>query len=707
MQRNHLKIFKSESLEQHVDAGGHRTNNEVVNGKLNDVFRSITEVDYAQSAFEVVKLFPSVATHDATRLADSHVYLSEKPQDPLVNTLLIESPSLADDTKMATMRNLITSSTAKYHGMSVLTNAVESGALDLIVETTQTQVLPQVTTANDKLNVQAYAFSPNSSTTYNKTRVKTFVAPSSSNAAIFNINVDDYFEYLPDFTVKYLSVNGWRTLKPYENNAHFDEVKYQNNQFVFTLSAVYPMRAGTTLEVTYHSNKDYRKHSFATTPTLTLAPGEKIQPNTFRVKKAGEDGAVYTDKNGIFIDNTGNVFAQVNHDTGEITPSNAVDLNGTVNDDLGCIVLVATTESQAYPTNISFSVESDEYRVDSLRLVITRANGTTFSVGANASGVISHAEINGTLENGYVTLTASVDVANIAYDLTVIEKTAIDAPWLGINASALPNGGNVYIFNENRLVCIQNRNRTEKTSLTNGQTINSIVDADYVDITDSTGASLYDSNDANYSYDKPSGVITINTGISGFTAPFIITAVQFELRLVTQVEPNKLRLLSPVLRNYPQGAVVSSVTMLGDLQALALDERTQSAWSNNFGQKSAAGSSSLNLQQYPIEMNNLGAINQRWALVWGTNNTFVLFGESVGEIGSGDVLNDFAPINPITQQPFMIIRKEALGSGLQPGECLLFETTAAGNPIMVSRCISPGHSNIEFDSTTLSFKGYA
>lgn len=706
MQRNNLKIFKSESLEQHADAGGQRTNNEVVNGKLNDVFRSITEVDYAQSAFELVKLYPSVATNDATRLADSHVYLSEKPQDPLVNTLIIEPEALTDSAKLDDMRASINSARTKFHGMSVLTQAVTAGDMDLHLAATKAQLLPQVTLTNDQLNVQAFSFSPTTSSTHNKTRVKTFTAPASSNVAIFNIDVDDYFDAMPEFEVKYLSVSaGWRTLKPFENAAHFDEVNYQNGQFVFTLSSVYPMRAGSVLEVKYHSSKDYRKHSYAITPTLTLAAGEKILANTYRVKKTG-DTTVYTDKDGLFIDNDGNVFAQLNHETGEITPSGAVDLNGTFNDDLGCIVLVATTESQTYPTNISFSVNSDNYRTDSLRLVVTRGDGSTFSVGANDSGVISHAEINGTLENGYVTLTASVDVANIAYDLTVIETTAIDASWLGINTWALPNGGNVYMYTPNRMVCIQNRERIEQTTLTNGQTINSMIDADYIDITDSDGASLYSNTDANYSYDKDTGVITINAGVSAFAAPFIITAVQHELRLVTEVDDGKVRLLSPVQRDYPQGAVVSSVQWLNDLQALALNARTQSAWNNNFGQEGAAGSNSLNLEQYPIEMNNLGAINQRWALVATSTTAFNALGETVGSVGSGDTLNDFTAINPVTSQPFFTIRKEAFAGWLQPGECLLFETTAAGKPIMVSRCISPGHSNIEFDSTTLSFKGY-
>ncbi|MCF2829831.1 hypothetical protein L1273_24790, partial [Pseudoalteromonas sp. DL2-H6] len=87
MLRSHLKIFKPQRLGSAPNAGGHRTNNAVISGKLNDVFSSISDVDHARSAFDLVKLYPAVATDDATKLSDAHVFIADQPDDPLVSTL--------------------------------------------------------------------------------------------------------------------------------------------------------------------------------------------------------------------------------------------------------------------------------------------------------------------------------------------------------------------------------------------------------------------------------------------------------------------------------------------------------------------------------------------------------------------------------------------------------------------------------------------
>ena len=150
---------------------------------------------------------------------------------------------------------------------------------------------------------------------------------------------------------------------------------------------------------------------------------------------------------------------------------------------------------------------------------------------------------------------------------------------------------------------------------------------------------------------------------------------------------------------------MSSVQVLGDFQAQTKDERTLSAWQNNFGDTGAAASSAINTTQYPIELTNIGSIAQRWAIVFTSTTAYNVIGESVGNIYSGDTLNDCSPINSFAGAPYFILRKEAFGAGLNPGEAFLFETLAASKPIMVTRSVSPGHSDIVRDNSTLSFRG--
>ena len=72
---------------------------------------------------------------------------------------------------------------------------------------------------------------------------------------------------------------------------------------------------------------------------------------------------------------------------------------------------------------------------------------------------------------------------------------------------------------------------------------------------------------------------------------------------------------------------------------------------------------------------------------------------------TGDTLNDFAPINPRTQQPYFIIRSEAFGGGWNVGEAIRFATNAASKPIMLLRSVTSGHSQITTDRAVLAFRG--
>jgi hypothetical protein len=704
IQRTDLKIFKPQLLGNAPFAGGHRTTNAVESGKLNDVLSSISDVDHARSSFDLVKLYPAVNTADASLLQDAHVYIGDQPDDPLVSTLLVESSSLKETSLLSDMKNMLPLSATKYHGLSLST--AESTSSEIKVANTTAQLLPKSQQVKAKFAVNA--FKHNSGTIENIfTRKAYFKAPDTANAAFFSVEVADLFSDKPDYEIYYLSVHGgWDILKPLESSSDAAQVNYANGVFDFALND--PLRAGNTCEIRYKSNKDYRYHAYALTPTLVLEPGESISPGTMKVKKAGTS-EIYTDNGqGIFSDNTGNIFAQVDYATAVITPLANVDLTSTINDDLGAVIKKENSENLAYKTQVDFSLGVTAFIMTSLYIKITLSNDSVFSLSPDINGNLTHASCTGTaLTSGYVSLAflGGIEVKSVDYDIEELHDIVIPADWLGIDPSSLPNNGVVNILHENNLVSIQNRQRTEQATLTNAQKVTVLSGAKFVDIMDSNNVSLYSVTDDNYSYDKTTGEITIKSGVSGFSAPFVITAIQSELALVAQINENTLSLLSALSRTYPAGATVSSVYVLGDFQALTKDNRTLSAWGNNFSATGDAASANINTTQYPIEMNNIGAINQKWALVFTSNTAFYVLGEHIGQVANGDITADLLVINPFTGSPYFIIRKSAFGVGLNNGESFLFETLAASKPIMVTRSVSPGHTNIEFDSTSLGFFG--
>ncbi|MCG9761963.1 hypothetical protein L1D50_23320, partial [Pseudoalteromonas sp. Isolate6] len=174
----------------------------------------------------------------------------------------------------------------------------------------------------------------------------------------------------------------------------------------------------------------------------------------------------------------------------------------------------------------------------------TSEAGTEYSASSDDNGNITGTNISGSVSsNGTVSLVFAVDMVqeSITYDYDELTIINVPSPPGGIDRSKLPEGGYVPIFHEFNLVCVQDRNRTQHATLSDGQELTVTVDANWVDIVDNDGLSLYSANDDNYSYDKASGKVTIKPGIANFSGPFIITVVLSELVLVDAIENDTLK----------------------------------------------------------------------------------------------------------------------------------------------------------------------
>ncbi|WP_462171085.1 hypothetical protein [Pseudoalteromonas xiamenensis] len=669
---------------------GHRTNNAVESGKLNDVFSSISDVDHARSAFDLVKLYPAVATEDASRLQDAHVFIADQPDDPLVSTLLVESPLLRDDSVLSDMLNMMTDAQTKFHGSAFLTQATTADGLELHVERVTRSLAPTVTNRTSRINIKPI----NNASIYS-----TQVIVSYGVLREINMDVPDLLTARPIFFAEYRYFNGQSNIY---NTITLEQWQLELVGTTVKATLYTPVGYGESFNLYYISNKTHRWHDL-TAGQAALSSGERVVPGFNRLKKQGSSTIYTDDGNGRFIAN-GYIFALLDYNTGAITEVTPIDYNGSVNDNLGLLI----QKNDQGITSKTFNVAVERFARDSLYIRCKTVGGSNISASSDTAGNISGSNISGTISpSGYVELqfSTAVQADSISYDIDELSETTVPSPPGGIDRSKLPSGGFVRIFHEFNLICLQNRVRTAHPSLTSGQTVQATVDSNYVDIVDNNGKSLYSNTDDNYSYDKASGIVTIKAGISAFAGPFVITCVQSELVLIDKIDGNTLRILSPLGRTYLAGATVSSVYVLGDLQALSRNERSISAWQNNFDATGPAASSAINTTQYPIELSNVGAIAQRWAVVFTSSTAFTVIGEHVGTIYSGDTLHDCSPINPFALSPYFTLRKEAFGAGLNPGEAFLFETNAASKPVMVTRTVSPGHTTIEFDNSTLAFRG--
>ena len=701
MQRTDLKIFKPQRIGNEPHAGGHRTSTAIVSGKLNDVFSSISDIDHARSSFDLVKLYPALSTDDSSRLQDAHIFLSDQPDDALVNVLLVESIKLKDTDLVSDMLPLLGLADTKFHGTSALTAAVDSEGQEISIESITRSLTPSVKSINTKVGLKPDA-EPTFST-YRTKRIQSFGSITEVNIPVPDMLNDDphfFAEYQHTYYGGHGSSGGTRLITLTKKLKQSD-LTFENGTVSAQLSPAVTKDQYFTLS--YMSSEDMRFHSFTQNQNIALAASEQVLRGSVRLKKAGLDSVFIDDGNGNFI-SEGYVFAKIDYETGLITEIDPVDYSGTVDNNLGAIII----KGDRVITKKQWQLPNSSFVRDSLYITFEIATGATFSASSDLSGAITGTNITGTVsETGYVDVVFSEGIKpdSISYDYNEVEVTTVPSPQGEFDTSTLPGGGTVNIFHNFNPISVQNRERSTASTLTSGQVVNVLSNADFIDIVDSKGASLWSVSDDSYSYDRATGEIAINAGISAFSAPFIITAIQSELALINGIESNKLSLLTPLSRAYPAGATVSSVQVLGDFQAQTKDERTLAAWQNNFGDTGAAASSAINTTQYPIELSNIGSIPQRWAIVFTSTTAYNVIGESVGNIYSGDTLNDCSPINSFAGDPYFILRKEAFGAGLNPGEAFLFETLGASKPIMVTRSVSPGHSEIVRDNSTLSFRG--
>ncbi|MBO2611232.1 hypothetical protein [Shewanella algae] len=579
----------------------------------------------------------------------------------------------------------------KYHGVTMLTE--QNNSTLLRVKNTRSELLPKVKqkavsagntiTSDDNADVASGLIyksitipSQSDKTTYLYSVPDLLVAPYFENHGVQNIKVIGRYYYLGT-----LDVTG------------------------STVTVVYPHggTSGQTIGISWYSSLRYGiyRNDTALPVGKKLTKGSVFATATFTDSNYGTS-TLSEFEGGELRESNGQVLAKVDYLTGEVIKF--TDARGDFSISYDAIIEDAAVSDNS----VTFPLPQTTPILDTFYVTVPSADGNTlFSASADSNGNISGTGISGSIDAGEVSLsfTQAVDLTSLRYDIS--ETVTLNPPpeLYGLNPLRLKNGGIVDIFNAWTPITIEHTQIQGISSPAPGQTFNTRSNARFVDITDATGASLWTIDNAHYSHDTTTGVVTINSDFNGFTAPFVLTDSIGEEALVTDVGDNTLQLASELEGTYPVGAIVASVQSLGNLQARVGPVRDMTAWTNNWEQDGTNATGSLNVVDYPIEVNNADATNEDWVLIFSSATTFRCVGRRVGQIATGDTLNDFLPINPRTQQPYFAIRSGAFGGGWNVGEAIRFATYAASKPVMLLRSVASGHSQISTDRAVIAFRG--
>jgi hypothetical protein len=579
----------------------------------------------------------------------------------------------------------------KYHGVSKLTAA--SSGNEILLESTITELLPKVKTLNP-LPGNTITSGDDGSGIIAKTVSTPYI--TGQQTYIFelpNLLNNDY-------------VNNGLQLSPKVVNSPAQWTRsIVGTTVTFTATGLdlsyYDI---DTITIEYLSAAKYAVYSygsaFPANKKITL--GSTQMRVVFTNTSHGSAFLIET-SDGNFVDAVNSVrLVQLNYETGVATKF--LDSRGDFTITYNCLV-----EPQITSDNIAnFALITDAPVLDTFYVQVSNVAGDTLlSASSDAAGVITGSGITGSITGTNVALNfaQNVDLKTLRYDISETVSLSPPPELYGLNPLRIKNGGIVNAFTAWNSVSIQDTALQVISSPAPAQTYNVRANARFVDITDAEGKSLWTVANTHYTWVKATGVVTLNSDFSGFTAPFILTDTIGEVALVTEVRKNSLVLASELSRQYPIGATVSSVQNLGDLQARVGTVRDMTAWSNNWDLDGTPATGNLNNVDYPIEVRNDTAINEDWVLIFTSPTAFRCVGRRIGQIASGDILNDFAPVNPLTQAPYFIIRAAAFGGGWNTGEAIRFKTYAASKPVMLLRTVQSGHSQITTDRAVLAFRG--
>lgn len=209
-----------------------------------------------------------------------------------------------------------------------------------------------------------------------------------------------------------------------------------------------------------------------------------------------------------------------------------------------------------------------------------------------------------------------------------------------------------------------------------------------------------------FTADLDAGTVTFTT-VSGLSQPVVVEHRIEELVRATGVSGTTVTFNRGLSRAYPAGTRVSSLLVLGDLQARVSLYFAQTAWASVYTDAAVGGtpSADYNVAGYPFAVTNKGAISERWALIFTNTTSFRIVGELLGEIGTGTTGTDCAPNNPATSAPYFTVLSSGWGSGWAAGNVYRFNTVGANAPVWVGRCVAPSTPTGN-DSVTLQLRGY-
>ena len=280
----------------------------------------------------------------------------------------------------------------------------------------------------------------------------------------------------------------------------------------------------------------------------------------------------------------------------------------------------------------------------------------------------------------------------------------LDADVLGLNPVRLPADGRVPIYRAGGMAVVGHTGSVGPVTVSTGQTIDCARPRlSRIRVLGNDGNVI----NAGYTTDLDAGTVTFSD-VTGYSQPLTIQHRIEDLVKLSDVQiDGTLATVQPLTHDFPAGSSVSSALVMGDLYARVSKTFDQKTWGNTWSDAliGDTSSASFNSIDYPVAVTNLGAVTERWALVFTSTSTYNVIGEHLGQIATGNINEVCAPNNPAASAPYFSIDPLGWGTGWAAGNVLRLNTVGTPYPVDVIRTVQIGASTVADDSCTMLIRG--
>ncbi len=454
---------------------------------------------------------------------------------------------------------------------------------------------------------------------------------------------------------------------------------------------------------------------------LTATTADPLVPGSLVFRATG---LTYVDRNGTLYTNVdpqtgaGLAAGPIDYETG-LAQLSYWGNNAAVNRQIDAML---TTYGEFVATEAFFRTAGSPIRPASLYVQVTAENGDLLTGTADQNGVITGDWMRGNVEQtmGVVAVEfgqmvggewepRAVYPSTLRYNSVILTNLPLDANILGLDPVRLPSDGRVPIYRPADVVVLHN---TQRTNLDNPV----LAGADYtLPRTDLAVVRLEDAHgdpiaQDRYAVNLETGVVTIAADWDGTGVDQPLTAVHRieDMLLLSDVQINGQVSFDPALsRDYPvDGTYLSGALLFGDMQALVTSLFDQNTWTGVWSDTliGSQANAQYNDIDNPVEVLNESAVTERWRINFTGSTSFQLFGENLGLIATGNTGTDLAPVNPLTGDPYFVLRAAGWGGGWATGNQLRFNTVGAAGPTWIARTILAG-ATLEGDQFDIEARG--